>query len=108
MAKGNKRLLKLRRDLKIVKYILTERMGVDMISLFKRKIGRGELLCQCGEPRERGHFLKCKKWDYKDLIKKVLKYNKNNLGLYLIGEGAKEFRFWLKETGYYIEWQKNN
>jgi len=61
MAKGNGRLLKLRGDLKVVKHILTERTGVGMISSFRRKIGRGELLCQCGEPQEREHFLKCKK-----------------------------------------------
>ena len=27
---------------------------------------------------------------------------KNNLGVYLLREGVKDFRIWVKETGYYF------
>ena len=93
MAKENKKLLKLKEDLKVVKHIQTKKMGVGIMSLFRKKIRRRELLCQYREPQERRHFLKCKKWDYKDLIEKVPKCNKNNPELYLIGKGTKEFGF---------------
>jgi len=75
-----------------------------MFNKHKLKIGKGLVVCRCGILRERGHFFKCKlaKYNRQRLLEIMPRKWKNNLGVYLLREGVKDFRIWVKETRYYF------
>jgi len=75
-----------------------------MFNKYRLKIGKGLVVYRCRTPRERGHFLKCKlaKYNRQKLLEIVPRKWKNNLGVYLLREGVKDFRMWVKETRYYF------
>jgi len=60
LTKENRRLVKLRGDCKVVKYIFTERTGIEIFNKYRLKIGKGPVIYKCGAPREKEYFLKYK------------------------------------------------
>ena len=60
LTKENRRLVKLRRDYKVVGHILAKRTGIGMFNKHKLKIGKDPVICKCRIFRERGHFLEYK------------------------------------------------
>jgi len=64
-----------------------------MFNKYRLKIGKGPVVCRCGTLRERGHFFKCKSAEYNGqrLLEIVPRKWKNNLGVYLLREGVKDF-----------------
>ena len=104
LTQENGRLVKLRGDRKVVGHILAERTGVGMFNEHRLKIGKGPVVCRCGTPRERGHFLECESAEHNGqrLLEIVPRKWKNNPGVYLLGEGVKDFGMWVKETGYHF------
>jgi len=75
-----------------------------MFNKYRLKIGKGLVVYRCGTPRERGHFLKYElaKYNGQRLLEIVPRKWKNNLGVYLLREGVKDFRIWVKETRYHF------
>ena len=75
-----------------------------MFNKYRLKIGKGPVVYRCGILRERGHFFKRELAEYnrQRLLKIVLHKWKNNLGVYLLGEEVKDFKIWVKETGYHF------
>jgi hypothetical protein len=65
-----------------------------MFNKYRLKIGKGPVVYRYGTLRERGYFLKCElaKHNGQRLLKIVLRKWKNNLGVYLLGEGVKDFK----------------
>ena len=60
LTKENRRLVKLRGDCKVVRYIFAERIGIEIFNKYRLKIGKGLVIYKCKAPRERRHFLECK------------------------------------------------
>ena len=65
-----------------------------MFNKYRLKIGKGPVVYRCGTLREKGHFFKYKlaKYNRQRLLEIVLCKWKNNLGVYLLREGVKDFR----------------
>jgi len=59
LTKENGRLVKLKGDYKVVGYILAKRIRIEIFNKHKLKIGKGLVICKCGAPKEKGHFLEC-------------------------------------------------
>jgi len=64
-----------------------------MFNKHRLKIGKGPVVYRCGTLRERGHFLKYKLAEHnrKRLLEIMPRKWKNNLGVYLLREGVKDF-----------------
>jgi len=65
-----------------------------MFNKYRLKIGKGPVVYRCGTLKKREYFFKCKlaKYNRQRLFKIVLCKWKNNLRVYLLREGVKDFR----------------
>jgi len=64
LTKENRRLVKLRGDYKVIRYIFTKRIGIKIFNKYRLKIGKGLVIYKCGALKEKGHFLECKLAEY--------------------------------------------
>jgi len=60
LTKENGRLVKLRGDCKVVRYIFAKRIGIGIFNKHRLKIGKGLVIYKCGVLREKRHFLEYK------------------------------------------------
>jgi len=98
---GGGRILRLKGERNLVRYVLAERTGIGRLNIYREWQGKERVKCVCSKPKERGHYLECKKFDSESLVGLTLKGLRGPLGLWLAREGIKDFIDWFIKIGYY-------
>ena len=103
---GKGRILRLKSERNLVQYILIKKTGIGRLNTHREQQRKEGVKCICGKPKERGHYLKYKKFNSESLVGLTLKGLRGPLGLQLAGEGVKDLINWLTRIGYYSRWNK--